>query len=265
MKNIFENNKRAQITIFVIIAILVVAIVALLLFRQTKTQTISAIDNPSGYLEKCVSDAADKALGTMTDNTGIGDKKGVKIYRYNGTNVAYLCYTGEYNVLCNNEHPMLNKEIENEILNSITLGTEDCFTSLSKELSKYSYSEEKTSVKWISVSILPKKILIELDKKISYIKNEAKYNIEGFKLEVSSSLFDFISLSSKIVEEEMNCDCQTESCNADTLALSLKNTGFEISKPVYDFTKGKIYIIKDNLNGNKFQFAIRNCAHEVTT
>lgn len=259
-----ENNKKAQITIFVIIALIIICaiiIVFVLLGKPIGITGISARQNPELYIEKCIEDSTNEAQDFLIKRGGVitGINSDRKIY-YNNTNITYLCYTSRDEELCINEHPMLNKEIEKEIERIIKPKLEKCFEELKK---LENYKEAKSGIESLNISILPKALSVIVEKNIEYTKNEQSFKLRNFKKNIPSKVYDFISLSNQIINQELDCDCELESCNADSLGLSVENREFEISKPVYLTEGTEIYFIREILSGKEFLFAIRNCVRSV--
>jgi len=258
------KSRKSQITIFVIIALIIVVSIAVIFIMVRKPFVeVSASENPSAYLQNCVQSSLETNLNKLSKQGGFYEPP--HFVNYNATKVSYLCYTENYDELCVNNHPMLNKEIEEQIAENIKPSVEKCFASLKSELAAYDY--KSSGEMKISAEISPGKVVVSVNKEISFSKNEETTTLNKFLISANSPLFDFVSLSGKIINQELVvdgrlCDCFEESCDADTLGLSLENRGFEISKPVYS-ENGEIYSIVESSSGKNFEFAVRNCAKEA--
>src|SRR3989344_3008285 len=103
-----ENNKRGQVTIYVIIAIFIIAIILflLLLIKQKGLDIIlpkPSIQTPSEYIEKCARDSAQEAIEIMLPQGGYLNPENYRIYNKN--KVAYLCYNHNFYQPCITQEP----------------------------------------------------------------------------------------------------------------------------------------------------------------
>lgn len=255
-KRVGKNNKRAQLSVFVIIALLIVAIVGTFVFlklRGLEPVGPSASEDPQGYIKKCARNAVEQAINTITPRGGFEEP--ADYLMYNNEKVAWHCYTSANLQLCENKHPMLKVEIEKEIKRMVQGKIDACFGEVKKKLSKYGYKESEMN---LSINIVSNEVHIILNKDISFLKNQQEIKISSFNAKINSPLYDFIVLENRIVNEEVACNCGKEVCNADLIALNKYNPNYEITR----FVSGRnedIYTIKEILSGQEFSFALRNC------
>lgn len=258
----FENkpgaplkSKRSQVTIFVIVALIVIVSIALIyLLASGKIGLSLARENPKAYISKCAGDSAKEAVEKLLPHGGYLNPSEPTLL-YEKEKVAYLCYTEDDETLCKSREPQLSANIEKEIKDYISPLIEKCFGSLKDSLKNYNPEFEGTN---IEVEIKPKQIIISINKKISYTKDEQTIAIEKFDASVSSKMWDFVRLTNQIINEEVSCNCKKEACNADILQISLDNDGIEAEK----FVTGRneeIYMLTDEISEDKFIFAVRNC------
>mgnify|MGYP001574177548 CR=1 FL=1 len=259
-----KKSKKGQITIFVIIALIIV--VAIALFFALKQVSIS----PGGggifggplsgqqtqtYIEDCAKKATSEILPEMYLKAGFINPS--PFFIYDGEKIGYLCYTPFKNQLCINKHPVLNKEVEKVITDYITPKIQKCFSDIKEQLRDSDFRDSPAID--INVFVEDKKIAVKIKKDIAYTFNDNSVQLSIFNTEVDSAFFDFIKLSSQIIDEELDCDCEKESCNADITRLNKNNREFEITKPVYTSEGIEIYNIKEILTQNEFKFAVANC------
>ena len=255
-----KMSVRGQLTIFVIMAILLVASVALVfsLTKSSVTPGISASEDPAGFIRTCAEESASQAEKLLLEHSGFIDPNGGSSFvNYNNNLIAWMCYTPNYDDLCTNKHPMLRAEIEKQIYNYIKPKIDSCFSQMKSELSRYDYKDE-TQLN-LSVQLLPNIIKINIGKKISYVKDNQKVTAEDFDSRVNSPLFNFVLDSIEIANQEVNCNCPEDSCNADILRMNADDPRFEINKPAYTSTGMEVYSIAERLSGKQIQFALRNC------
>jgi hypothetical protein len=256
-------DKKSQITIFVIIAIILVASVIFVFTLRGKIlpQIFPSSDIP-GQIEKCAKDATNEAEkevishGGFLESSFAGSIDNGNYLMFNTKKISMLCYTGEDYELCVNEHPVLNKEIENQIYMYIKPKIENCFSNIEKQYRNYDYKQGTLN---LSIKLAPKQILIKINKKISYVKSDNTVVYENFNNAINSPLYDFVFLANQIINQEVSCKCGKETCNADLIKLNRDNRDFEITKPVYTGNGEEIYVINEISSEKKFNFAIRNC------
>jgi len=252
------KSRRSQITIFVIIAVVIVASIALVFTISNRSKdniSISPIKDPQGYIQECARKAVSEAESKVIPHGGFMDP-GSNSILFNGTKVAWMCYTSELNKLCTNKHPLLNQEIEKEIVNYAKPKVADCFTTLGNDLSRYNYQQDL--VLNFSVAITPNQIAIKINRPISFNKNGQILSLNNFNTLINSPIYTFVSLAIETSNQEVSCNCGRETCNADITLMNRDNLDFEISRFVSGRNE-KVYTVIELLSGKTFNFGIRNC------
>jgi len=259
------SSKRSQVTIFIIIGIILLVGIAVI-FLAFKDHFLPEKNIPWDVrqtMEKCIKDSANDAVKEIISQGGYSDNTIVSKENilFEETRIPILCLTSGYDELCTNLEPMLIQNSEKEIKEIITPKIESCFSELETQLKKtYSYQAETT---FIDVKIVPSYVDLIVKKKITIQKSNQTENFEDFSQKINNVLYDSIILTNEIINEELNCDCSIESCNADIIKLNGNNRNFEITKPVFSNNNEEVYIIKEISSGDKFQFAVRNCVRRV--
>jgi hypothetical protein len=252
-------QKRGQLTTFVIIGIILVSAVALVFLMSnnvSKTPTISATKDPQGFIQKCVKDSFAEAELKIIPHGGFLQVDASNSITFNGTKAIWMCYTSMNLMICTNRHPMLSAEMEKEIKTYIQPKIEDCFKTLGENLGRYEYKQE--NVMNITVLILPGQTMILLGRTIEFTKNKQTSKIDNFNVAINSPLYDFAAITNEAVNQEVQCQCGEETCNADIFKLNRNNPDFEIRR----FVSGKnekVYTIKEILTNKEFNFGVRNC------
>ncbi len=252
-----KANKKGQITIFVIIAlILVVGIALIYTLISGPGAGISYSKNPRAAVELCIRDSVEEAAQLIAENGGqLEIDSSMPSIIYDGKSRAFLCHTQNNKELCSGTEPMLAKKIGDGIKDYIAPTVASCFKNLENEFKKYNYQAGETE---IDVEILPGNILLKINKEVFYNKGEGQESLNNFDVKLNSPMFEFIRIANRVINDEVNCKCGTDTCDADTLKISLDNPRFEIKK----FTTGgneEIYRIKETLTKKEFVFAVRNC------
>jgi Na+-transporting NADH:ubiquinone oxidoreductase subunit NqrC len=262
---IFFKSKTSQITLFVIIGIVLLAsiIIAFFALRDKILPETNISLDVRQKMEKCIKDSANEAILEISSHGGYSNDTIISKENilFEETKIPLLCSTSGYGELCTNNEPMLIQNSEKEIKSIITTRIEKCFSNLETQFKKsYSYNAEQT---FIEVKILPSYVDLIVQKKITIQKGNQTENFDDFSEKINSGLYDSIILTNEIINEELKCNCEEESCNAEIISLNKNNHNFEITKPVFSNNNEEVYVIKEISTDNKFQFAVRNCVRSV--
>lgn len=243
-------NKRGQITIFIIIAmILVVAIIILFLLIRKPQLQVSDVENPQAYIDSCTRQFTEEAIGILSKQGG--DIKPQGSVMYEDVNITYLCYNSEYYKPCIMQRPMLIEHIQDEITAYIKPKVEDCFLSLKTELEKKNY-DIKIGNMQLQTKLQIGQVVIDINRDFKMTKNENTRSINNFKSVVINPIYDLAKIATEISNEE------AKQCEFDIL-------DFMIYYPKYDLRKFRtgdsdnIYFITDLATKQKLNFAIKSC------
>lgn len=245
-----RKNKKAQLTIFIVIALIIVAGIALIfvIWRKPAIE-ISPSANPEIYIEKCMKDYTEEALEILMSQGGDIKPEGSVIYQ--SKELVYLCYNANFYRHCINQRPMLIEHIEQEITNYLGPKMRACFTSFRQELEKRNYNVDVGGMN-ITTDLQTRKVVITVERILEIEKNQETRKFEKFKVQVINPVYDIAEIAMEIANQE------AEYCNFDT-------TGFMIIYPKWDIRKFRvdsdiIYTIKEVATNQEFKFAIRSCA-----
>lgn len=240
-------KKRGQVTIFIIIAILVIAVVALFLTipKLSKGIGIQKTENPEQFIQTCLEDSIKDNVNTISLQGGTFEPE--NYYLYNNEKLDYLVYTNEYYTLGSVQVPFVEQHVENEIKKSIEGDVDSCFTSLKD---KYKGNLIKGDIK---VDLLPGKILTTINNSFTFTQGGNTQRLESFRVVVNNNLYELVSIAQNIIEWESNYG------EADTEYYMNLYHNLKVEKhPQSDETN--VYIITDKNTGEKFQFASRSLA-----
>ena len=142
MKRGREVNKRGQVTIFIIIAIVIVALGVLIYAFYPQLQSLlgSESKNPVAFIQTCLEDEIEDTVEILSLQGGSVEPEGY--YLYEGNKLKYLCYTNEYFKLCGIQISFLRDHIESEIKNEIAEEVDACFTDLKESYEDQGYDEQ---------------------------------------------------------------------------------------------------------------------------
>jgi hypothetical protein len=246
--------KKAQITVFAIVAIILIGIIALVFVLFNR-----GIDLPGSrgqqestqVLEQCVNEAVAEAVDRIILNVGLVDKTGLtKEFEYE--QVPYLCYTGLYYARCTPQSPILIRFLKQEIIDFITPEVDKCFQNVKTDLESRNYEISLGDLESIDVEILPGKIRTNIVKEYRETRADETRSFSDFEFVYPSPLYILDFVTHEIVSQEATI------CNSDYVELMRLNPQIEISK----FQTGdgvKIYEVKDKDTEQGWRFAIRSC------
>jgi len=244
------NSKRSQVTIFIIIALIIVVAIALIfVLRREPTITISPSTDPQGYIEKCTRDAGKEALEILMPQGGFIEPESSIMYQ--DVNRTYLCYINTFYQTCINQRPHLTKDIEQEITDYIKPKMQSCFLSLEQELKKRNYNVETGNMEIIT-ELKPKSVFITINRKFKLTKNQETRTFEKFKTRISSPVYDLAILAEEIVHQE------AQFCNFEILGLMILYPQYDLDKFVTGSGE-KIYTTREKSTDKEFVFAVRSC------
>lgn len=249
-----EKNKKGQITLFVILAIIIVA--ALIIFFTYALPKIRAyFSNPQVSLENCLRDNIEEELPNILLSGGT--LKPELYFMYEGGMVDYLCYTSEYYKTCTMQKPFIKKDIENQLKIVINANAQKCFDDYAEKLRVKGYVVSVSSENAdLTIQILPKEIVASLNNQITAKKGEETISYSGnnlFNAKISSNVYEILMVASSI----LNFEARYGDSNPETYMFYYKNLKIE-KKKQSDGTK--IYIITDKNTKEKFKFATRSLA-----
>tara|TARA_Y100000310_G_C20626414_1_gene786162 strand:- start:85 stop:903 length:819 start_codon:yes stop_codon:yes gene_type:complete len=248
------KSKRAQITIFAILAILLIVSIGLVftLYQNNFGGFIKSKQQESTQIfEQCINEHVEIAVNKLLDHGGYLEEPALfKEYEY--TNISYLCYTGLYYARCTQQLPNLISHLESEISDSIEPEIENCFQNLKKNLEDDNYDVTLGNLDSFNVQLIEGKVKTTVERTLTQEKSDDVKSEDSFEVNYKSSLYDFGIIASKISNQEASI------CNSDYLQIMRANTGFEINK-IQTGDDNKIYQISNLENDETLQFAIRSC------
>jgi len=246
-------SKRGKVTIWVIVAVAIVAVIGFIFFISGRPTLISGAQiNPNSYIDTCMKDAAAEALEKMLPQGGFVDANG-NSKMHDDIDVSYLCYTSSYYFPCINQHPAYLNELKNEIVNYVQPRTEQCFNDMKTAMEKQGYSVTFDSPVSLDAEIMPEKVRVSAARKMSAAKQGTTQAYSDFEAEIPSSLFELANVAVKIVNDE------AQYCTFGYVGYMAAYPQFDIQLDrMSDSTK--IYTIKDLDTNNEMNIAIRGCA-----
>lgn len=245
------KNKSGQVTIFIILALIIIVGVALVItfFPKIKSGISTGPKNPQEYLDTCLRETLEKNIETISLHGGSLNPQ--SSYLYDNYELEYLCYTNEYYKTCTVQIPFLRTHIEKEIKKSVEGEIDSCLNSMKESYENKGYNiilKKGTS----KVELLPKRIVLTINSSMTLTKQNSE-TYENFRIILNNNLFEMVGIAESIVEWESAYGTAEPSFYMDIYHDLLVH-----KKTQSDETT--VYIIEDINNGNKFQFASRSLA-----
>jgi hypothetical protein len=246
-----RGKKKAQVTIFIIISILVVVgfLIYFLAYPKLKESSNVYEENPPIYIENCLKEDLENLTKTLSLQGG--SLNPTKYSFYNGSKVQYVCYTEEYFRSCTIQKPLIDLDIKRTIESSIKNKVEACFQSLKNSYEKKGYNVviEKPG-KDVNVEILPNRIETTLNYSLILKKADTK-RYDEFKIIENNNLYELLLIAINII------DWESQYGDAPINNYMMLYPDLKVEK-IYKNSGDKIYIISQRESENKLQIAVKS-------
>jgi len=245
-------EKRGQITIFIILAIVIVALGILLymFYPEIKSSLGFEDQNPNIFIQNCLQDKIQETVDILTPQGGSLDPE--FYYTYQDDKIEYLCYTNEYYKLCSVQRPLLKEHIEKEITKEIQDDVKECFDELESSFRGKGYQVDLNRGVFY-VELLPKRIVSTFDYTLSLKKGDDAQVYEQFSIAMNNNLYELVAIATSILD--------TESTIGDTEITTYMNYYTDLKVEKNKQSEGTtIYKLTDLNTGDIFQFASRSIA-----
>ncbi|MEM4325797.1 MAG: hypothetical protein QXU40_00655 [Candidatus Pacearchaeota archaeon] len=248
---LITKNKRGQLTLFIIIAIIIVGLGLLIYFFVLKPEVKVVFDegNPNAFIQSCMENKMRDVINKISLQGGVLEPE--FYFDYNHTKISYLCYVSVEGSPCVIQQPLLKNKIESEIKRGIEGDVRDCFNSLkeSYERRKYKVIMDEGAT---TVNILPKKIVSNFNYRLTVSKGGQTNRYESFGVNLKSDLYQLIGITNRIlIFEHYQGDVNPNAY------ISLGGPNIIIVKNLRE-DQTKIYAIENKNTGDRFQFASKS-------
>jgi len=257
-------HKRGQVTIFVILGILIVMILALVFYlygNKLKIETnkqptfdASQVEPLKNYIEDCINIKGQDALNLVGKQGGLINPVQYQNWNCKAPNdcdhVSYLCYTTEY-AACYNKRPFLAQTTEEEINSYLTKELPQCINL--QKIRDVGFNIQTGTLK-VSTSIGDQATIINLDYPITITKGDTLLKEDRFSKTFNVPLGKLLSASHDIVQQSIDNSQGVVYYEGDLIRQYGGN--LEVNRHTYQ--KTQIYVTKFRNNPYIFQFAIQN-------
>jgi hypothetical protein len=244
-----KRGKKAQVAIFVIIALVIVAaVIIIFLYPRISEFVAPAPVAPEGYLESCLQPVVKANVALLASQGGYKNPEG--FITYNGTKVKYLCYTSKYYETCSVQQPMIVTHFAEELAGLLKPEAEKCADSLKADYERRGYEVSMSGVR-TNISLAPGKVVISFTAPMTILKEDVKRTFEKFDVGIKSNIYDLMSIATSIVEFEAYYG------DSETTTYIQYYPDLRIYK-IKTEDGSKIYIVSDIITDEKFVFASRS-------
>src|SRR3989338_3828038 len=250
-------RNKGQATIWIILAVLLVGVVILFLSleREPEKQDVSGGEvsfDVVSFLETCIKPKIIETVDLMLPQGGFLNPKN-SIF-FNNINIEYVCKNIGYYEPCINQHPMLIKEVEEQIEEQTLEKVVSCLDRMKAELERRGGEVifDSNAPKY-NVELAPDRIFTDIEKKTTVSKDGETRSFDNFRIEIEHSAHNLLTIAGEIAAQE------AKYCYFEYVGYSILYPKYEIRK--YTMSEPtKIYTIKELNSGIEMNTAIRGCA-----
>src|SRR6056297_1569336 len=136
------GDKRGQVTIFIILAIVIVvgAVLAYFFIPGFGLTTGLSVENPEAFIESCMEDEIEMALEKISLRGGSLEPE--HFFNYYNNPVEYLCYINQNYIPCIVQQPLLINHLKSELDESLQPVANSCFNDLKESYEDKGYNVE---------------------------------------------------------------------------------------------------------------------------
>jgi len=247
-----KRAKKGQVTIFIIVAIAIVGLIAATVFFLPRIQEAIAPGgfSPSAYLKDCIEPEIKPAVENLAKHGGYLEPEGFILY--DGEKIKYLCHSSEFYQTCVVQEPMVKNNFERQLSGIINPRAEQCFSNLKREYEKrgFAVSAGKGS---ILLEIITGKVRLSFVAPFTATKGETTQTFKQFDIETLSEMYELLFIAQSIV------DFEAAYGDSETTLYMQYYHNIKIDKRKLD-DGSKIYILSNTVTKESFTFASRSLA-----
>ena len=242
-------EKKGQIAIFVIVALVVVGVILVLFAYPQISNVLSPKEfSPEQYIRDCVQPNVKTTIELLAKQ---GGEQNPEVYiSYLDTKVKYLCYVSGYYKPCLVMQPMLVTNFESEMSKILTPKADSCMKSLITEYERRGYSVSAQKIT-SEISLSSGKVNIIFNVPMTITSGETTRTFERFDGSVDSKIYDLLSIATSIIDYESTYG-DSETTTYMGYYPDLRIDKIKLADGV------KIYKLTNVVTNDIFQFATRS-------
>lgn len=251
MREEAKFSKKGQVTIFIIIAVLVVAsvLVAYLFFPQVLANFGVGAQNPTAFMQGCIEEQLKTTTELISSQGGSLNPENYLLY--DDDKIGYLCYTEDSYSTCIMQQPLLKQHIESEIQKGIKEQADACLDSLTQTFRENGYDVSLSDGELV-VELLPQRIGVTFENDLTLARDSSQ-RYEKINVILNNNLYELVSIANSILNWEARYG------DTETTAYMNYYKDLKVEKNLQS-DGSTIYILTDRRTGDKFQFASRSVA-----
>ena len=250
-------NKRGQIAIFVIVAIVIVgAIIVLFAYPKISSVGTSSETSPEQYLRECIQQDVKNSIKLLAEQGGEQNPTGY--INYLDTKIKYLCYISGNFRPCLIQQPMLITNFEKELSTMLTSKLDSCAKRLITEYEARGYSVSSSEIS-SEVSLGSGKVSLKFNAPMTITREETSRKFDNFEVNIDSKIYDLLSIATSIMDYESTYG-DSEITNYFVYYPDLKIEKIKVidSEKTTNGAGVKIYKLTNIVTNEMFQFATRS-------
>jgi hypothetical protein len=248
MKNMEKKRKKGQATVFIILALVIVAIIALIyfFFPQIKSTIAGTTQNPNQYMQDCLEKDLSQTVELISLQGGSVNPENYVLYESN--KIDHLCFTNEYYKQCVVQIPLLKEHIEKEIEKTIKQKAIQCEDALVESYKSKGYSVNLKNKTFIT-EVIPDRIVVSFSGLTLTGKDSKRY--DSIRVVLNNNLYELLSITNSIIRWEASYG------SAETTLYMNYFQNIKVEKKKQS-SGSTVYILTERDTENKFQFASRS-------
>ncbi len=253
---VFSRFNKGQVTIWIILGIVLVVSIVLFFILGRNINFVQPPEGESVFdvqaaVDSCVQKYTTEAVDLMLPQGGFVEPENAKFF--DNTNIEYLCENIGYYNPCVQQHSMLLREMEQEIVSYLTPRVSGCLNEMKQGVKK---RQGKIVIEpgapRIYVNLEPDRILVRTEKQMKISMKGQTRTYDSFESIVIHPAYDLGSVAVEIAAQE------AKYCNFEYVGYKIMYPRFTITKYVTS-DSSNIYTIIDTKTDKKMNIAIRSC------
>jgi hypothetical protein len=247
-----KMENRGQVTIFIIVAILIVVAGVIIYFiaPEQVSLLIGGKVNPNTFLGECIEPAIEENVEKLSNQGGYLNPEGFLLY--GGNKIKYLCYTSEYYQPCLVQQPLLLGHFESELEKLVDERAKECIAELKDSYDSKGYVVAGGIDVETDVEVIPGKTRVVIKAPMTVTKDETQ-SFEKFTHDIPGSMYDLIMIATSIIDYESTYG----DAAVDLYYDYYPNLIIEKNKLGDGST---LYVVRDVTTEDSFTFASRSIA-----
>lgn len=247
----FSDLNRAQISVYIIIALVIVVLAVIVYFLYPRLSTVIGGDaDPNTYMRDCIEPEMNGAIETLSKQGGYADPEGYVMFE--GNRVKYLCYTSQYYVPCYVQQPLLREHFEQELSALIKNRASECIGELKKYYQQRGYEVSGGDSVGVDVSVLLNSINVVVEAPMTFTK-ETSQKYQTFRFGKNSKMYSLLMTATSIIDFESTYG------DSETTIYMKYYPQLQLRK-IKLLDGSTVYTVKDVNTDESFNFASRSLA-----